>query len=163
MKLQPILLITVLLMTCSGGLLAQEAAEADKSVDQQATTVKDSSDAGEAAGIADKVVAYYFHGTRRCSNCRKIEAYSREAIEKGFVKELESGKLEWHVINTDEPENKHYREDYKLYTKSLIITRVVGEKETEWKNLEKVWLLLNDQKGFIKYVEDEVRAYMGET
>ena len=89
MKLFSILLITVLLMACAGGLLAQEAAEADKSSDEKAAAVKDSTEVKEAAGVTDKVVAYYFHGTRRCANCRKIEAYSHEAIEVGFVKELE--------------------------------------------------------------------------
>ena len=163
MKLCSIILITVVLVVSAVGLIAQEAAKTEKSSDEKAVAVKDSAEVKEAAGVTDKVVAYYFHGTRRCANCRKIEAYSHEAIEVGFVKELESGKLEWYVINTDEPENKHYREDYKLYTKSVIITHVVGEKQTEWKNLEKVWLLLNDKKGFIEYVEDEVRAYMGET
>jgi hypothetical protein len=163
MKFNTIPIITAVVVAGAVGLLAQEAAEPDKSADEKVVTVKDSTQAKEAAGVTDRVVAYYFHGTRRCANCRKIEAYSREAIEKGFVKELETGKLEWHIINTDEPENKHYREDYKLYTKSLIVTHVVGEKQREWKNLEKVWLLLNDKEGFIKYVEDEVRAFMGDT
>ena len=34
------------------------------------------------------IVAYYFHGNKRCSTCRKLEAYSRKAIEGGFADEL---------------------------------------------------------------------------
>ena len=48
-----------------------------------------------------KVIAYYFHTTYRCSSCRKIEAYSHEAIESGFPMELKDGALQWRVIIVD--------------------------------------------------------------
>lgn len=46
----------------------------------------------EAASIAPKdgVVAYDFHGNKRCSTCRKLEAYSEEAITGGFAAEPET-------------------------------------------------------------------------
>ncbi|HUV29983.1 MAG TPA: nitrophenyl compound nitroreductase subunit ArsF family protein [Acidobacteriota bacterium] len=110
--------------------------------------------------VSPSVVAYYFHGNRRCSNCRKLEAYSREAIETGFADELKTGALEFRVINTDEPENKHYIVDYQLYTKSLVISDVVNGEQARWKNLQGVWQYLGDKAAFLKYVETEVRAYL---
>jgi hypothetical protein len=107
--------------------------------------------------LSPKIIAYYFHGTRRCASCMKIEAYSQEAVQAGFAEDLKSGKMEWHVINTDESPNAHYEKDYQLYTKSLILSRVENGKEIKWKNLEKVWELLGDKEAFIKYVQDEVR------
>jgi len=41
-----------------------------------------------AQSPSHKVVAYYFHTNTRCDTCRKIEAYSHEAIEEGFKTEL---------------------------------------------------------------------------
>ena len=67
--------------------------------------------------ITDKIIAYYFHGIRRCFTCKKIELYSQEAIESTFKKELESGRLEFHPVNFDEEENKHFIKDYELYKK----------------------------------------------
>jgi hypothetical protein len=107
--------------------------------------------------LAPKIIAYYFHGIRRCPSCMKIEAYSQEAVQTGFAEDLKSGKMEWHVINIEEPPNEHYEKDYQLYTKSLILSRVENGKETKWKNLDKVWELLGDKEAFIKYVQDEVR------
>jgi len=107
--------------------------------------------------LSHKIVAYYFHGTRRCPSCMKIEAYSQEAIQTGFAEDLKSGKMQWQVINTDESPNEHYLKDYQLYTKSLILSRVENGKEIKWKNLEKVWELLGDKEAFVKYVQDEVR------
>jgi len=110
----------------------------------------------------DYVKAYYFHGDFRCSNCYKIEKYSKEAIDKYFVKELESGELEYKVINVDERSNEHFAKDYKLYTKSLVISKIKGGKEVEYKNLEKVWNYLGDKGAFYNYVKEEVAKFLEE-
>jgi hypothetical protein len=107
-----------------------------------------------------KVIAYYFHTTYRCSSCRKIEAYSHEAIESGFPKELKEGALEWRVINVEEPGNRHYVDEYRLFTKSLILVRLNNGKQKEWKNLMKVWQLLGNKEAFLRYVQDELRSYL---
>jgi len=111
---------------------------------------------------ANGVIAYYFFGNRRCASCRKIEAYSRAAIEQGFPDELKNGTLEFVLINTDEKKNRHYIKDYQLYTKSLIISKIQDGKETKWKNLAGVWQLLNTESGFKKYVQDEICKYLEE-
>jgi hypothetical protein len=77
---------------------------------------------------AHKVIAYYFHTNTRCSTCIKIEQYSKEAIEKGFPEELKSGALE-KIVNYQNPENRHYMQDYKLVSKSLILVNLVNGKQ----------------------------------
>ena len=109
---------------------------------------------------AKTLVAYYFHGNFRCDNCRKIEQYSREAIEKYFVEELKTEKLTLAIINTDLPENKHFIEDYQLYTRSLVIAEYKDGKQVRWKNLAKVWDYLNDKEAFYEYVKSEIRNYL---
>jgi hypothetical protein len=90
----------------------------------------------------------------------RIESFSREAIETGFGEELKNGNVAWRLVNLDEPANKHYIDDYQLYTKSVIVSEVRNGKEVRWKNLAKVWQFTNDKKAFKRYVEDEVRAYL---
>jgi len=109
---------------------------------------------------APKVIAYYFHGDFRCSNCYKIEKYSKEAIDKYFAKELESGELEYKIVNLDEKGNGHFAKDYKLYTKSLVISKITGGREVEYKNLEKVWNHLGDKEAFYNYVKEEITKYL---
>ncbi len=111
---------------------------------------------------ANTVIAYYFHSTRRCATCKKLEAYSQEAIESGFEKELESGKLEFKAVNVDEKENNHFVDDYQLYTKALILSRVKDGKQTEWKNLDKIWELVGNEKNYKEYVTKEVADFLGE-
>ncbi len=110
-----------------------------------------------------EVIAYYFHTTYRCVSCKKIEAYSKEAIESGFDEELADGTMEFYSLNTDEDENKHFRVDYQLYTKSLIICDMKDGKLVAWKNLDKVWQLIRNKDEFMKYVQDEINAYLKES
>jgi len=111
--------------------------------------------------LPHRVIAYYFHTTYRCASCRSIEAYSREAIESAFADEIKSGRLVWRAVNIEVKGNEHFVKDYKLYTKSLVLVNEVRGRKTEWKNLEKVWQLLQDKEKFVHYVQDEARAYLG--
>ena len=106
------------------------------------------------------ITAYYFHGNFRCTNCRKIEQYSREAIEEYFTEELKTKKLVFSIINTDQPENKHFIKDYQLYTRSLIIAEFKGGRQVQWKNLTGVWNYLGNREKFYNYVRSEIRAYL---
>ena len=114
----------------------------------------------EVPSEREKVIVYYFHGTYRCPSCTKIEKWSYEAIKDSFPKALNEDRLLWKPVNVDKPENRHFIKEYSLSTKSLIITEVKGDKQTKWKNLDKVWRLLRDQEKFFAYVTQEVRNYM---
>ena len=96
--------------------------------------------------------AKYFHNANRCQTCCRIEPLSAEAIHKHFPKELQNKTLIWRAVDVDEPENQHKTSDYQLYTKSLSISEVKYGKEIRWKNLEKVWNFVRDQKAFKGYV-----------
>jgi hypothetical protein len=109
---------------------------------------------------AHKVIAYYFHTNTRCSTCMKIEAYSHEAIEKGFPEELKNGTLEMRIVNYEQPENRHFMQDYKLVSKSLVLVNMVNGKQTEWTNLKIVWQLTGRKDAFLNYVRKEVRNYL---
>lgn len=110
-----------------------------------------------------KVIAYYFHGTFRCTTCRAIEHYSHEAIQTYFAEELGNGSLEFRPVNIEEPENKHFIQDYQLVTRSLVLSLVSDGKETKWKNLADVWELVRDKEKFFQYVKDEVDILLKET
>jgi hypothetical protein len=110
-----------------------------------------------------KVTAYYFHGSFRCYTCNMMERYSQEAIEANFKDALASGKLEFKAVNVEDRGNEHFVDDYKLYTKSLIISLVKDGKEIKSKNLDKIWELARNKQKFIEYVTAEVNALMKDT
>ena len=127
-----------------------------------ATTANPQANSGNPgpAAVSPKVVAYYFHTTYRCSSCKKIEAYSHEAIENGFARELKEGTLQWCVVNVDDRANRHFIQDYQLFSKSLVLVKMKDGKQAEWKNLIKVWQLLGNREDFLRYVQAELRSYL---
>jgi hypothetical protein len=111
---------------------------------------------------ARKIVVTYFVTNTRCFSCYKIETLTESAVVNTFGGPLKEGRIEWRVVNTDEPQNAHFLKDYKLVTKSVIVSEVVGGREVRWKNCDKVWDLLDDPKTFETYIVREVKAYLGD-
>ena len=107
-----------------------------------------------------KVIAYYFHGSFRCYTCTNMEKFSREAVEANFKDDLVSGKLEFKAVNVEDRGNEHFVDEYKLYTKSLIISLVKDDREVRFKNLDKIWQLVRNKQKFIDYVTAEVNEFM---
>jgi ABC-type glycerol-3-phosphate transport system substrate-binding protein len=121
------------------------------------------SSAGSAtpADAANHVVrVYYFRTTTRCTSCRKIEAFTDEAIKGAFAQEIQDGKMIWQVVNVEEPGNRRYIQDYKLAAKSVVVVDLVNGGQVRWKNLARIWELLNDETQFVQYVQREVREYL---
>jgi len=106
-------------------------------------------------------VVYYFHGTARCPTCRKFESFSSEALREAFAEALKDGRLEWRVVNIEEPDNEHFVSDYQLYSKSIVIVKIQDGKQIAWKNLKRIWELVRDKEAFMQYVKDEVSSYLG--
>ncbi len=111
---------------------------------------------------SDYIQAFYFHATYRCKTCTTIEQYSRETIETNFKEQLGNGTLRFTQINFDEPENRHYLQDYNLTYRALVIVRYKDGKQVTFKNLEKIWQLKGNKPDFLSYVKTELEAYLKE-
>lgn len=115
------------------------------------------------AGTATaKTIVYYFHSSVRCVTCVKIERYTYEAVNGQFAEHLKAGSIELQSINTDEQENKHYLEDYGLYTKSVVLSKIEDGEEVEFQNLDEIWNLVRNEDDFKAYIGDEIREFIEE-
>jgi hypothetical protein len=116
-----------------------------------------------AAAPADppKFVAYYFHRTVRCPTCLSIEKQAQAAIEEAYAPELSAGLLEWRPVNIEESGNAHFEADFALEAQSLVLVETAGGHVTRWKNLKRVWELVEDPLSFPVYVVDEIGVFLG--
>jgi hypothetical protein len=105
-----------------------------------------------------KLIVYYFHGNMRCPTCYKLENYAKSVVETDFADAIRNGKIEWRTINVEDKGNEHFNDDYKLYTKSVIISVRKDGKESSWKNLDQIWTLVGDQSKYMDYIRQEVNA-----
>ena len=113
-------------------------------------------------GTPDRVAAYYFHGDFRCATCRKLEEYTRAAIEEGFPSELKDGRLSFEAVNVDRPENRHFIQEYSLVSKSVVLSLKAGDRELRFKNLDLIWQLVRSRETFIAYVQGETKKFLAE-
>jgi hypothetical protein len=151
-----VVLLMLGVLTAGGALLWRARADAP-SAKAPADTMAAVTD---TTAVPHRVLAYYFHTTKRCVSCRKIEGYTAEAITTGFADELKDGRLVFQVVNIEEKGNEHFVKDYRLFTKSVVLVDEQSGRQTAWKNLPKVWELLNDKEGFQRYIKEETRAYL---
>lgn len=108
-----------------------------------------------------QVIAYYFHNTKRCRTCLKIESTAREAMEEVFAENFASSELVWHSLDMEKPENEHFVYDYRLAMPSLVLVLTKEEIEVDWKRLDDTWTLIRNKENFINYVVEETQAYLG--
>ncbi len=113
-----------------------------------------------AAAPVEGVVVYYFHGDVRCATCRKLEAYTKEAIRTGFATQLASGAMSFRAVNVDEAPNKHFLTDFQLTTKAVVVVEYADGKLVRHTNLSKIWQLVRDKELFVDYVQKATRAFI---
>lgn len=144
-----ILLLGFVVVSVAVTVVSEYMRGSQETVDGQ--TVEQGSDESNA-----RLTVYYFHGNKRCTTCRTIEAYGKEAIESGYAEALVSGLVEWKVVNVDEPQHEHFIEDFELANKSIVVAENLPDATGRWKRLDRVWDLVGDRPGFIAYVQGEV-------
>ncbi|MCB2156482.1 hypothetical protein KQI84_16525 [bacterium] len=106
-------------------------------------------------------VVYYFHGNVRCTTCNAIEKQSRDAISTMFADQLDAGDMEWRLVNYDEPENTHFRDDFELAFQSVILTEERGDTILRWKNLPDIWTKIHETpQEFEEYVVENTVDFM---
>ncbi len=147
------LMVLALVVAGMGVFHARSLAQSEKQEAEAPTVVSPSKH-------KHRVIAYYFRTNFRCARCRAFEAYSREAIESAFARQLKDGRLVWQVVNIEVKGNEHFAKDYNLATKSLVLVNEVRGKPPQWKNLQKIWQLVGDKEAFLRYVQDETRVYL---
>lgn len=106
------------------------------------------------------LTVYYFHTTFRCPTCRKIESLTESTVKNFFSAELAEKKIIWKPVNIELSENRHFADDYKLFTKSVVIVDAANGKQLRWKNLDKIWELVRDESAFTGYIKNEITGYL---
>ncbi|MDD3149828.1 MAG: nitrophenyl compound nitroreductase subunit ArsF family protein [Candidatus Gastranaerophilales bacterium] len=105
---------------------------------------------------SSKIIVYYFYAKPRCASCKKIEAYTKEAVES-----MNKSNIQYRAIDLDNKANSRYSKDYKLFTKAVVLSKVEKGKEVKWKNLDGIWTKLNNETEFKNYIKKEVKNFGG--
>lgn len=95
-----------------------------------------------------QLVAFYFHGNKRCTSCNEIESLTRAA----YAKDIEANALAFRSINVDQSEHAHFVADFQLATRTVVLAEEAGGKITRYQRLDKCWELFDDPVSFTAYL-----------
>ncbi len=115
---------------------------------------------GEKPPDGDRLIVYYAHGKFRCRNCSSLEEYAHEAVLLGFPRELAQRRLEWRVLDYEEPGNERFADRYKLPGPSIVLVRYHHGQPAEWEVLQAAWELLRDKPAAVGYIRREIRGWL---
>ena len=117
-------------------------------------------DDAPAARVESTYVVYYFHGDARCASCRRIEAWTFEAVRNAYADDVGEGRVVLRPVNVEQPGNRHYVRDYQLYTKTVVLAEQRGGRAVRHTKLDRVWNLLRDRDAFHRYVRAALTEFM---
>lgn len=121
---------------------------------------EDGKPAGAAPAPAPDLIVYYMDMGKDCSTCLNLESYTRAVLDTWFADELAAGRIAWRSVDVDLPENEHFIREYGLYTKSVVLVRLVDGAPVRFDSLSRIWELVYDKEAYMNYVRGEVLSFL---
>lgn len=85
-----------------------------------------------SSGNSDKIEAYYFHFTARCTTCKTIEASAKENLETLYPNQFKQGLITFRSVNLEEAVNKPLADKLGVSGQTLLIVK--GDKKINLTN-----------------------------
>ena len=113
-------------------------------------------------GVDPAFAVYFFYNDIYCSTCEKLENYALSTIQADYAGELSSGMLQWRTLDMRTSENKHYIEEFSLYSKSIVLVAFENQTITRFKNLEGIWDKVGEEMEYRSYIRENLKTFMQE-
>jgi len=77
----------------------------------------------QSSASSDKIEAYYFHFTARCTTCKTIEASTKDNLEKLYPNQVKQGLITFQSVNLDEESSKPLAERLGVTGQTLLLVK----------------------------------------
>jgi hypothetical protein len=119
--------------------------------------------AGENGAMNNGLMVYYFHGNVRCPTCRSIESQSHDTVHTDFASQLESGDMEWKILNYEEPAGADLGKKFEIQMPVVVLAQMTDGEIGDWKRLDKVWALVGKKAAFAEYIRSEINQMLDQS
>jgi hypothetical protein len=72
---------------------------------------------------SDKIEAYYFHFTARCTTCRTVEAKAKEDLESLYPDQVKQGLITFQSVNLDDDSSKELAKRLGVSGQTLMLAK----------------------------------------
>lgn len=107
----------------------------------------------ESASNPDRIEAYYFHFTARCTTCRTIEAKAKENLETLYPDQMKQGLITFQSINLEEASNKPLAEKLGVSGQTLLLVK--GDQKINLTNEGFMYAVVKPEK-FKEIINEKV-------
>lgn len=83
----------------------------------------------DVSQVEKRVDVYIFHGTRQCTTCKNMKAFTRSTLDRYFKNELNSGLLTYQIIDVDDSKNEKLAEKFQATGTALMVNNIEKGKE----------------------------------
>ena len=104
---------------------------------------------------ADRIRAYYLHGTIRCVTCNAIEHTAKQLLDSEFAKDLADGRITWREVNFDREPALAKR--YNVAASTLVLVKEINGKEVAFRRLDDVWTLAEKPAALQAYIRQNLQ------
>lgn len=108
--------------------------------------------------VKGNTVVFYLRSTFRCWQCNMIELYTDELIRDEFAEVLESGLLQWRVV--DYLQNRELANRYNVSGNTVIVQSYVEGMESEYTRLDQVMEKVFNQEEFNDYIRKAIYNHL---
>jgi hypothetical protein len=110
-------------------------------------------DVKSSANSSDKIEAYYFHFTARCTTCKTIEAEAKKNLEVLYPNQVKAGLLTFQSLNLDEAPNKVIAEKLGVSGQTLLLVK--GDQKINLTNEGFMYAVVKPEK-FREIINEKV-------
>ncbi len=110
----------------------------------------------------EKMKIVLLHGNHRCTSCINMEKWIEETIEMYFLEEQKKGKIEFLVLNYQDPENKEVVSRYNEHPWTSIYAETIINGESHITEIEDAWYYQTDREKFIDFMKEYIREAIGD-
>ena len=107
----------------------------------------------ESTALPDRVDVVYFHRANQCHCMQVIEENIHDTVISNFQEELDSGKLTFTSLASDDRANAAMVRKYNTRPFGLFITIVKGKTE-KIVPVEEIWSMTGDEVKYKEYVKN---------
>jgi hypothetical protein len=102
---------------------------------------------------SDKIEAYYFHFTARCTTCRTIEAKAKENLETLYPNQVKQGLIKFQSLNLEEASTKPLAEKLGVSGQTLLLVK--GDQKINLTNEGFIYAVAKPEK-FKEIINEKV-------
>jgi hypothetical protein len=110
-----------------------------------------------SSASSDKIEAYYFHFTARCTTCKTIEASTKENLEKLYPNQVKQGLITFQSVNLDEASSKSLAEKLGVSGQTLLLVK--GDQKINLTNDGFMYAVVKPEK-FKEIINEKVDGLM---